>query len=82
MQRLIVYIYAHLMLCTSEKRYRLPLFTNHESDSLVRFLNGFEETLQQWRTWDNITVIQNHRLIKDHLYDLFHRGLKVRVCFV
>ncbi|KIM77846.1 hypothetical protein PILCRDRAFT_610850 [Piloderma croceum F 1598] len=62
-RRLIVYIYAHLMLCTSEKR----------------FLNEFEETLQQWRDWDNITVVQNHRLIKDHLYDIFHRGLKVQV---
>ena len=70
------------MLCTSEKRSILTLFTNHESDSSVRFLNKFEETLRQWRTWDNVTVMQNYQLIRDHLYDLFHRGLKVRVCFV
>jgi hypothetical protein len=45
---------------------------------MIRFLNGFEETLQQWRSWDIITVIQNHQLIKDHLYDLFHQRLKVQ----
>ena len=38
-----------------------------------------EETVQQWTTWDNVTVIQHHRMIKDHLWDLFLRYLNVRL---
>ena len=49
---------------------------------MISLLIGFEETLQQWKTWDNVTVIQNHQAIKDHLCDLFRRGLDVQVRFV
>ena len=48
---------------------------------MISLLIGFEETLQQWKTWDNVTVIQNHQAIKDHLCDLFRRGLDVQVRF-
>jgi len=61
-RRLIVYNFVHLMFCTSDES----------------LLNEFEETLQQWRSWDNITVIQNHQLIKDNLLDLFRRGLNMQ----
>jgi hypothetical protein len=39
-------------------------------------LNGFKENLRKWKTWDKITVIQNHQQIKDYLFDLF-RNLHV-----
>jgi hypothetical protein len=49
--------------------------------NIISLLDEFIRTLQQWKTWDSITIIQNHQLIKDHLWDLFQRGLKVEVCF-
>jgi len=45
-------------------------------------LSQFKETLQQWKSWDSIAIIQNHQLIKEHLWDLFQRGLTIEVCFL
>jgi len=55
--RLIAYIFAHLMLCASDKS----------------LLHQFTQSLQQWKTWDNITRVQNHQLIKDYLQGLHQR---------
>jgi len=56
-QRLIIYVFAHLMFCTCDKR----------------LLRSFKETLMQWRNWDFMTRISNHQLIKDYLLDCFRR---------
>jgi len=53
--RLIVYVFAHLTLCLRD----------------TRLLNEIRQNLQKWKTWDNITVIQNHQQIKDCLRSLF-----------
>ncbi|KIM77961.1 hypothetical protein PILCRDRAFT_607034 [Piloderma croceum F 1598] len=58
-RRLIVYVFAHLLFCSSNRN----------------LLIQFKKTLQQWKAWDGITIIQNYQLIKDHLWDLFQRGL-------
>ncbi|KIM87647.1 hypothetical protein PILCRDRAFT_287169 [Piloderma croceum F 1598] len=57
--RLIVYIFSHLMLC--------------EGDHTL--LDNLKEALQEWKTWDTITVIQNHLQIKDYLHKLFQNLL-------
>jgi len=59
-QRLIIYVFAHLMFCTCDKR----------------LLRSFKETLMQWRNWDFMTRISNHQLIKDYLLDHFRRDLR------
>lgn len=46
---------------------------------IARLLDQFKATLQQWKTWDDIEIIQSHQSIKDHLWGMFQRGLKVQV---
>jgi len=52
-QRLVIYVFAHLMFCTHDEK----------------FLSSFKETLVQWRSWDLMTRISNQQLIKDYLLD-------------
>jgi len=40
-------------------------------------LNHFMEALQHWKTWDAITVIESHQLVRDYLLNLWQRSLKV-----
>jgi hypothetical protein len=79
-QRLIVYMFAHLMLCTSNKE-RFPFLDQliGWADVITRLLNQFTETVQLWKTWDIITVIQKHQIIKDNLWYMFQLGLRVRI---
>lgn len=55
--RLITYIFAHLMLCASDKS----------------LLEQLTQSLREWKTWDSITKVQNHQLIKDFLQGLYQR---------
>lgn len=58
-RRLILYVFAHLLFCSSNQK----------------LLDQFKETLQQWKAWDGLTIIKNHQLIKDYLWDVFQQGL-------
>jgi hypothetical protein len=42
-----------------------------------RLSSDFKKTLQQWNTWDIITMIENHQLMKDYLMVLFQDHLQV-----
>lgn len=46
-------------------------------DSIDRLLGEFEQTLRKWRDWDDITVMENHQLIRDYVMDLWRHGLQV-----
>jgi hypothetical protein len=77
-QRLIVYIFAHLVHCTPDKRYVAKPHFSTLADVSASLLAEFKSTLQRWMTWDVIAMIQNHQLVKDDLRDFFQRGLLVR----
>jgi hypothetical protein len=59
-QRLILYMFAHLMLCVNDKT----------------LLDEFKDAVQKWKNWNTLTVLQNHQLIKDDLSDLFYHCLQ------
>jgi hypothetical protein len=44
---------------------------------VLRLWLDFKDTLQQWKTWNYVTAISNHRVIKDYLWDIFQMGLYV-----
>jgi hypothetical protein len=77
-QRLIVYIFAHLVHCTPDQRYVAKPHFNNLADVSASLLAEFESILQRWMTWDVIAMIQNHQQVKDALWDFFQRGLLVR----
>jgi hypothetical protein len=53
---------------------RLTLGTNN------MLLNEFKETLRKWKTYDWLTMIQNHQSIRDVLYR-FQKGLNLHLDF-
>lgn len=59
------------MHCVRDERYHSQIFSVKFADIADRLLNEFKEYLGIWKTWDNITVIQNHQQIKDYLRNLF-----------
>ena len=77
-QRLIVYIFAHLVHCMPDKRYVAKPHFKNLADVSASLLAQFKLTLQRWMTWDVIEMIQNHQQVKDALRDFFQRGLLVR----
>jgi len=61
-QHLIIYIFTHLMYCRADKR----------------LLNDFKKTLQEWKAYNNIMVIEKHQLIRDYLIVLWEHGLQIQ----
>ncbi|KAJ7100527.1 kinase-like domain-containing protein [Mycena epipterygia] len=59
-QRLIVYIFAHLMLCTHNERA----------------LSDFKQTLKQWHDSDSVAILENHQQIKGLLLAQLAHSLK------
>lgn len=72
-----------MLYCTKHERFdvRFGELMDHFILQIyvTRLLNQFKGTLQQWKTWDEVDIISSHQMIKDYLWDLFQRGLKVQV---
>jgi hypothetical protein len=79
---MITYVFAHLMHDISNMRYLLLLSFCTSFDSIDRLLGEFKQTLRKWRDWDDITVLENHQLIRDYLMDLWQRGLQVGLSLI
>jgi hypothetical protein len=82
LQRLIVYIFAHLMLCSSNKRYYVQYIYSAYSNFIVSLLDPFIKSLQLWKTWDIVTKVQNYQLIKDYLQGLYQQLHTSQVCML
>jgi serine/threonine protein kinase len=59
--RLIAYIFIHLT----------------QSPGNESLLDQFTQFLDQWKTWDGVTIIQNHQIIKDYLWGVCQQGLSI-----
>ena len=66
------------MLCTSDKRYHDQSPVLYLTHILVSLMDHFARTLQLWKTWDHVTRLQNHHMIKGYLQGLYPR-LKVLI---
>jgi hypothetical protein len=76
-QRLIVYVFAHLKHCVSDTRWSCLTFYGAAFDDIGRLFNSFKATVQQWNSWDIVTMLENHQMIKDHLTDMVQEHLQV-----
>ena len=47
------------------------------SDKMNRLLSEFVKSLEQWRSWNELTVLQNHKQISNYLTDLFRGNILV-----
>jgi hypothetical protein len=65
------------MLCTRQQVLLLSLIPLNWLNSVIRLLSEFKEKLEIWKTWNHITMIQNHQQIRDYLHGLFQN---VKVC--
>lgn len=55
------------------------IYVGHHFHVISSLLEQFKAYLQQWKTWDSITVIQNQQLIKDYLWSVWQQGLSFNV---
>lgn len=80
LQRLTAYVATHVLCMGKKSKKRYICYGNLHGATLnvaARYWGQLAKELQQWRSWDVITVIKNHESIKDYLVDLFRQRLRV-----
>jgi hypothetical protein len=78
-QRLMVYIMAHNILCSSDKMYFFFRFASSfvSSNVITSLLGKFNVTLKKCQDWDILNLMRNQGNIKNELLTLFRNASPV-----